>query len=121
MVVENDGKILMVRLNYAHKKWTFPGGGVKKKESFAAAALRELEEEVGIQTGHLVEMGEYFSERDFKKNIVKCFYLHPNSSLVKIDNFEIVESGWYNSGELPANCSFAVPQVIEIYKNFKAK
>ncbi|MEK7071339.1 MAG: NUDIX domain-containing protein [Patescibacteria group bacterium] len=121
IVVENNGKILMVRLSYAHKGWTFPGGGLEKKESFEMTALRELEEEVGIKTQHLITMGEYSSERNFKKNTVKCFYLHTDSTFTKIDNFEISESGWYSPDKLPENCSFAVPQIMEIYKNFKAK
>jgi len=119
VVENNDKKILMVRISYAHKKWTFPGGGVKHKESFEKAALRELEEEVGIKAQSLVEMGEYFSESNFKNNIVKCFYLYADSLVVGIDNFEISESNWYDSEELPVDCSFAVAKVMEIYKKFK--
>jgi 8-oxo-dGTP pyrophosphatase MutT (NUDIX family) len=121
VVVENNNKLLMVRIGYAHKGWTFSGGGVGKHESFKEAGLRELEEEVGIKAQDIIEMGEYSSERYFKKNIVKCFYLHTNSSFVKIDNFEIVESGWHDPEKLPENCSFAVPKIIEIYKDFKEK
>ena len=120
IIVENDNaEILMVRLSYAHKKWTFPGGGVDSNESFEKAAKRELEEEVGIKTESLIEMGEYTSDRNFKKNIVKCFYLKINSSFVKIDNFEISESIWCSLGELPEGNSFSVPEIIEIYKKFK--
>lgn len=120
IIVENDkGKILMVRLSYAHKKWTFPGGGVGRKESFEEAAIRELREEVGIKTQRLIEIGEYTSDRNFKKNIVKCFYLKTDSFSVKIDNFEISESRWCNPGELPEGNSFSVPEIIGIYKKFK--
>ncbi|MCX6752470.1 MAG: NUDIX domain-containing protein [Candidatus Nomurabacteria bacterium] len=121
VVENNDGKILMVRISYAHRKWTFPGGGVKRKESFEEAAIRELEEEVGIKTQHLIEMGGYISDRNFKKNIVKCFYLKVDSSFVRIDNFEISELIWCNPGELPEGNSFSVPEILEIYKNFKSK
>jgi ADP-ribose pyrophosphatase YjhB (NUDIX family) len=121
IIIENHNKILMIRIGYAHKKWTFPGGGVKKGESFEKAALREIEEEVGIKTLHLVEMGEYLSDSNFKKNIVKCFYLYTDSSLIKIDNFEVIESGWYDPKEFPQDCSFAVPKVMEIYNNFELK
>lgn len=33
-IVENKGKFLLVKLNYAHHKWTIPGGGVKKRRIF---------------------------------------------------------------------------------------
>jgi ADP-ribose pyrophosphatase YjhB (NUDIX family) len=121
VVVENNGKVLMGRISYAHKKWIFPGGGVEKGETFLQAASRELEEEMGIKSKNLVEMGEYTSDRNFKKNIVKCFYLNTDSSLVKIDNFEITESGWYEIGNLPNDCSPSVLKILEIYKNFKNK
>lgn len=121
IVVENNNKLLMVRIGYAHKKFTFPGGGVKKKESFEEAAKRELEEEVGIKTASLIEMGEYTSESNYKKNIVKCFYLHTDSSFVKIDNFEIIESGWYDSGKFPENLSLAVLNIMKVYQEFKNK
>ena len=44
VVVENNNKLLMVRIGYAHKRFTFPGGGVNKNESFEEAGKRELEE-----------------------------------------------------------------------------
>jgi len=121
VVVENNNKLLMVRIGYAHKRFTFPGGGVNKNESFEEAGKRELEEEVGIKTESLTEMGEYTSESNYKKNIVKCFYLHTDSSFVKIDNFEIVEFGWYDYEQFPENLSFAVPKIMKIYQEFKNK
>ncbi|MFA6520679.1 MAG: NUDIX domain-containing protein [Candidatus Paceibacterota bacterium] len=119
IIVENENKVLMVRISYAHKLWSFPGGGVDKGESFKGSALRELEEEVGIKTTDLVEMGEYHSKRNFKRNVVRCFYMKVNSSFVKIDNFEISEAGWYNPDQLPKDSSSAVLQIMEIYHKFK--
>ncbi len=121
VIVENYNKFLMVRIGYAHKKFTFPGGGVEKNESFEEAAKRELEEETGIKTQHLVEIGEYTSDRNFKKNIVKCFYLKADSSFVKIDNFEIIEAGWYVLDQFPKDRSSSVSEIFNIYKNFKTK
>jgi len=121
VVVENNNKLLMVRIGYAHKRFTFPGGGVNKNESFEEAGKRELEEEVGIKTESLTEMGEYTSESNYKKNIVKCFYLPTDSTFVKIDNFEIIESGWYDPEKFPENLSFAVLKIMKIYQEFKNK
>ena len=66
-------------------------------------------------------MGEYTSESNYKKNIVKCFYLHTDSTFVKIDNFEIIESGWYDPEKFPENLSFAIPKIMKIYQEFKNK
>lgn len=108
----------MVRIGYAHKKWTFPGGGVKKNENFEKAAIRELEEETGIKIDNLIEIGEYSSDSNFKKNTVKCFYLQIDSDFVKIDNFEIIDYGWYTLDQIPKDCSFAVEKILKIYKEF---
>ncbi len=118
VVVENNGKLLLVRISYAHKKWSLPGGGVDKGESFEQAALRELKEEVGIVVEHIIDIGEYRSDRNFKRNIVRCFYAHTDSSFFKIDNLEISEAGWFAVGEFPEACSPAIPQILEIYKKF---
>ena len=41
-----QGKALLVRLGYAHRSWTIPGGGVHSEESYEEAARREIKEEV---------------------------------------------------------------------------
>lgn len=119
IVVEYDNKFLLVRISYLHKGWTFPGGGVDKNESFKQGALRELREETGIVVNDLVEIGQYESGRNFKKNIVKCFYLTTDSDKVTIDNFEILEARWFDLETLPENRSDSVDQILGIYKEFK--
>lgn len=42
-----DGQILLVRHSYGPPGWYFPGGGVGRRESPEAAAIRELREETG--------------------------------------------------------------------------
>lgn len=120
IIVENNGKLLMTKISYAHKKWVFPGGAVDKKETAEQAAIRELEEETGIKTNKLIKVGEYTSERNYKRNTVECFYLKTDSSFVKIDNFEVIDSGWYSPQELPENCSLSIPQIMAIYKQYKS-
>jgi ADP-ribose pyrophosphatase YjhB (NUDIX family) len=45
-----EGRIVLVKLRYA-PGWRLPGGGMREGEDARTAALRELEEEIGM-TGH---------------------------------------------------------------------
>lgn len=47
LVEREDGAVLLVRQSY-RRAWTLPGGLLKRNEEPMAAAIRELEEEIGI-------------------------------------------------------------------------
>lgn len=69
-VVEKDDNVLMI---YRLKKWEFPKGKLDKKESFKDAAVREVEEETGLE----VELGDklcttWHTYTFRKKRILKC-------------------------------------------------
>lgn len=49
VLLDEENRVLLVRHTY-QPGWHLPGGGVKKKETLADAAVREVREE----TGHLV-------------------------------------------------------------------
>ena len=50
-VVERDGQVLLVRLNYGPRdgRWALPGGLVENDETPDVAAIRETEEETGLR------------------------------------------------------------------------
>ncbi len=51
MVIYQDGQILMVRQTYQGETlWTFPGGSIEPGETPAEAAMREVKEEVCLET-----------------------------------------------------------------------
>jgi ADP-ribose pyrophosphatase YjhB (NUDIX family) len=52
-IVERDGKILLVRLNYGPRDghWALPGGLVEADETAEEAAIRETKEETGFTVG----------------------------------------------------------------------
>jgi 8-oxo-dGTP diphosphatase len=52
-IVERDGKILLVRLNYGPRDghWALPGGLVEADETVEEAAIRETREETGFTVG----------------------------------------------------------------------
>jgi ADP-ribose pyrophosphatase YjhB (NUDIX family) len=52
-VVERDGNVLLVRLNYGPRdgRWSLPGGLVEADETLEQAAARETKEETGFVVG----------------------------------------------------------------------
>lgn len=61
-VLERDGKILICRrrADQPHPlKWEFPGGKLEAGESPAAALIRELHEELGIESDACSEIMRY--------------------------------------------------------------
>lgn len=113
-LIEHDGKFLCI-LNSYYPKWTFPGGGVGRKETLLQAARRESLEEVGVDIEDWRLLGEYHSEREYKRDVVYCFHaVAPNSEFM-IDNDEVVEAGWFSTDEIPNPRSFAVKEVLSLF------
>ena len=119
-VVEYEGKFLLVRITYAHKGWTFPGGGVDKKETFEQAAYRELDEEAGITSVTLVPIGEYASQKDYKRDTVACFYGKAGSVAAHMDTLEIAEIGWFARNELPQGVRPNVQKILNMYDMWRS-
>lgn len=119
-IIEHDGMILLVRLGYAHKGWTIPGGGVKKDETFEQAAVRESFEEVGIRVGHIQKVCVYKNVKEHKRDTVEVFFGKGDSEEYKVDGFEVVEAMWFDlQTSLPTPYTSRLPELVEKYKSFK--
>jgi 8-oxo-dGTP diphosphatase len=110
-VVEHDGRWLMIRNTYGRAHWTFPGGGIDAGETPEHAAIREVEEEVGITLATVEPIGDYFSDREYKRDTVFCFRATFDGPDVVIDPAEIAESAWVDPSALP---DFRAPSVDRI-------
>ncbi|MCY7293995.1 nucleotide triphosphate diphosphatase NUDT15 [Alteromonas sp. a30] len=70
IILQNSqGEILMMRRKSAHGQgsYSIPGGSVDAGEGIQSAALRELEEETGLQAANLVFLGVTNNLKTFKK------------------------------------------------------
>ena len=120
-LIKNEDKFLLVKLNYAHHKWTFPGGGVGKKESFIDAAEREAKEETGIDVSGLAYVGFYKTNKEYKEDIVEIYVGDSGTISVKIDPIEIEKAEWFGRSNFPENRSLAVDKILKIYDEYKSK
>lgn len=116
VLIEYEGKVLLARHNYGHRIWTFPGGGVEKNELPISAAVREMQEEVGISLSEVAWFGLYETDYEYKKVIVDCYYATVLSSAYKIDNFELAEAQWFPLNDLPKDRVLSVDKIIKLYK-----
>ncbi len=95
------GKVVLVRHSYA-PGWRLPGGGVKRRETPEAAALRELKEEIGLSGWlDIRRVLEFDHNPDFRRGSGTLFRLDgvayaPRRSL------EIEETGEFDPAALPA-------------------
>jgi 8-oxo-dGTP diphosphatase len=79
-ILERDGKILICRrrADQPHAlKWEFPGGKLEPGESAAAALVRELREELGIEATAGAELMRYEFAYPGKQAILLIFLTAP--------------------------------------------
>ncbi len=102
-VVEHQGKWLLIQNSYGleQDKWTFPGGGVKHKETPEDTIKRELEEEVRLQPQTLQKLGELTVNFEYKQDTVSCFFAQVNQTNFEIDHTEVVNAVWFSKTDLP--------------------
>ncbi len=116
VIIENNGKFLLVRNAYGSKRWTFPGGRIEKNEAAIAAAAREIREEVQLNISNLIFIDQIVSTSEGKRDNVSIFRASSESSEITSDEFEIEEAGWFAPENFP-EISLIAEKIWQIYKN----
>ena len=94
--------LLVVRSSY-RREWNLPGGGVREGETPHQAALRELQEEIGLAAPALVPIGEIEGIWDCRRDRVHLFECRlPEPPSLHLDNREIVAATLATLPELDA-------------------
>ena len=104
---ENHLQVLLVQRGAEPYKemWALPGGFVQMAESLEAAALRELEEETGVNDAYLEQLYTYGNpQRDPRGRVVSVAYfsLIPASKTIHPEaGSDAASAGWYPIHALP--------------------
>jgi len=113
------GRILLIRNSYK-PHYTLPSGSRRRREEPAAAAVRELRQEVGIdlETDRLDRVGEFLSRQEYKRDYSVVFEVDvaPEPEIT-IDRREVVEAQFV---AFEAAQKKPVPNVVEQYFAWKA-
>jgi 8-oxo-dGTP pyrophosphatase MutT (NUDIX family) len=116
MLFNEAGELLLVRNSYGRTDlYLLPGGGIRPFESPAAAAAREVEEEVGIRVERLAPRGTYRNEAEGKRDTIHLFTAS-TANEPRADGREVVEARFFPLSGLPPTVSPATLRRIEEYR-----
>ncbi|MFH1129350.1 MAG: NUDIX hydrolase [Patescibacteria group bacterium] len=118
-VIENNGKILIIRNVYGKRMWTFPGGTINKNETPENAVKREVREEVGLEIVNIRFLGDFVSEVEYKKDKIYCFSAKSSQLELKTRKSEILEADWFLPSELPQPFGPVAQKIRELYDQFE--
>ncbi len=117
--IEYNGKFLMEKINYRKWYWTFPGGGLKKKEKPELGVEREVFEELGMKIKELKYLGPFQNPRPGTNNMIHCFYKKMNNIgglKIDVDPNEVKQYCWHELDNLPEPHYPELPDIIKFFK-----
>lgn len=105
IIVVNKKEILLQKeYSYPVDEWLyqFPGGKVEQDESPLSAAVRELNEEEGLKSESLTEIGWYYTNNRRSNHKMYIFLAKNATSIKKSDGDmeEVITSQWIPTHEL---------------------
>jgi 8-oxo-dGTP pyrophosphatase MutT (NUDIX family) len=101
VIVDDDGKVLLVQHTYGRLNWELPGGGAEANESAAETAVREVREETGLQVSVERLTGIYYEpDSDMHHFVFICRRLDESETL-RPDRIEISECRYWAPDALP--------------------
>jgi 8-oxo-dGTP pyrophosphatase MutT (NUDIX family) len=115
-LVVRGGDVLLVRHTYA-PWWYLPGGGVRRGESFVAAARREVLEETGLRVDGLRPLGVYLNRREGKIDHVVVFLADAPESAPQPDQAEVRDARFFRLDDPPADTSPATRRRLAEHLN----
>ncbi len=121
-MINDEGRVILVRHNYGAPMWLLPGGGVKRGESFRQCALREVNEELGVRLrpdGEVTLLGVYLLNRGNWRDYI-ALYVITGWDIEGEKSWEIERCGAFAIDALPDTASPAVRRRIAEWQGKQA-
>jgi len=107
MLFNESGELLLIRNSYGDRSvFVLPGGGIGRRETPAAAAAREVREEVGLEIRDLAFVSTHLSSAEGRRDTIHLFRGRVGASPVA-DGLEVAEARFFPLDALPAAVSAA--------------
>ena len=120
MVFNAADELLLIRNSYGKTHLhLLPGGGIGLFETPAAAAQREVREEVAVSLDRLDVFATYQARAEGKRDTVHLFTAFTKDS-PKAESFEIEEAAFFALDSLPETTSPATLRRIREYRGERA-
>jgi mutator protein MutT len=121
VIIERDGRILLgKRADWARSpgKWSFPAGFVERGEVVERAAIREVQEEVGLT----IQVGPVLGVLSEPGELV-VLLVYPATHVIgdPEPGDDFTEVRWFAPDFLPELAFDHDPQIIQIWKGWRAK
>jgi ADP-ribose pyrophosphatase YjhB (NUDIX family) len=101
-VIDDAGRVLLTQRD-DFEVWCLPGGVVEEGESLAAAAVREVAEETGLEVRLTRLVGLYSRPRLGGYHSLALFAAVQSGGSLRLDPSEVVEADWFAHDELPGD------------------
>jgi 8-oxo-dGTP pyrophosphatase MutT (NUDIX family) len=120
MLFDEAGDLVLVRHSYGRSDlFLLPGGGIRPFERPAAAAAREMREELGCGLADLALVSVHVSTTEGRRDTVHLFRARA-AGPVRADGREIAEARAFALDRLPASLSPATARRIEEHRGLRA-
>jgi 8-oxo-dGTP diphosphatase len=110
-LLTDQDRVLLVRHTYGSRSWDVPGGRVKAGETPAAAAGREMGEELGLAGLGWEAFGELPVRHHHRHDTLHLFRCELSQPPLRLDLGELAEARWFPRAGLPGDLA---PWVIPI-------
>ena len=100
-IVNDEGKVLLVKHTYGRLNWELPGGGAESNESPVETAIREVREETGLTVSAQHLSGCYYDPQNDSVHFVFWCNQSEPAAVPQPDRAEISECRFWSPEALP--------------------
>jgi len=119
VIIEIDGRIVLIeRRNYPHG-WAIPGGFVDVGETVEAAARREMREETGLEVELTDMLGVYSRpDRDPRGHTISVVFVGRAQGTPRADD-DAKGAGLFSLDAVPTPLAFDHAEILADYRRYK--